>query len=170
MSINSVKLNANLSKNYTTHTIPLLRAIQNTCCDIVEVGSGPYSTPLLHWICKDLGRKLITYENDIEYYNYARMYTSPTHKIVFVKNWDDIKTDGQYGVVFIDHHPPERRAIEIMRFKDSAGFIVIHDTERDNAQYNMVSTFKHFKYVYTWKGCKPWTSIVSNKKNIPEWT
>jgi len=134
--------------------------------DVVECGGGVFSTPLLHWVCKFMDRELITYENDPAYFAFEHTFQSRQHRVRFIKDWDKIDTKTHRGVVFIDHHPPERRMIETMRFKDSADFIVIHDTERDSREYNKPEVFEQFKYHYDWKGCKPWTSVFSNFKDL----
>jgi len=167
MDINQVRqMNANLSKNYTTHMTMLIKVLLMSTGDVVECGGGIFSTPLLHWMCKFMKRKLISYENVPSYYEFERMFQSPLHRVRFVKNWDDIDTKTHRGVVFIDHHPPKRRMIEALRFKDSADFIIIHDTERASREYNRSEVLEQFKYRYDWKDCKPWTSVFSNFHNL----
>ena len=134
--------------------------------DVIECGGGVFSTPLLHWMCKYLDRELITYEQEPSYYQFEHTFQSRQHRIRFVKDWDEIKIPEHVGMVFIDHHPPERRMIELERFKDSADYIVVHDTERTTREYNRDEVFALFKYRYDWKACKPWTSVVSNFKEL----
>ncbi len=134
--------------------------------DVIECGGGVFSTPLLHWICKMQNRNLITYEQDPNYYAFEKQFQSRQHRVRFVKNWDDIKIPKRAGMVFIDHHPPKRRMIELSRFKNVADYIIIHDTERESRQYNLPEVFAQFKYRHDWKGCRPWTSVVSNFKDL----
>lgn len=167
MDINQVRaLNANLSKNYTTHIGVLVKALDASRGTVIECGGGIFSTPLLHWLCKMQNRKLITYESHPDYYAFERQFQSPLHSIRLVEDWDKIEIPSKVGMVFIDHHPPERRMIELSRFKDSAEFIVVHDTERKSREYNREEVFAEFKYRYDWKDCRPWTSIFSNKYDI----
>ncbi len=164
LDINQVRhLNANLSKNYSTHNAMLLKVLLNSKGLVIECGGGIFSTPLLHWVCKMQGRELMTYEQDEPYYNFERQFQSRTHRIRFVKNWDDIKIPEHVGMVFIDHHPPERRMIETERFKDVADFVVIHDSERVAIEYNRPEVYEMFKYRHDWKDCKPWTTVLSNR-------
>jgi len=166
MDINQIPIrslkNANLSKNYTTHISTLVKVLQMSEGTVIECGGGIFSTPLLHWLCKAMDRNLITYEQDPTYYAFERTFQSRQHSIRFVENWDDIKIPEHCGMVFIDHHPSERRMIELERFKDIADYIVVHDTERESREYNREEVFAMFKYRYDWKKCKPWTSVVSN--------
>ena len=158
--------NPNLSKNYTTHITMLMKTLQISRGDVIECGGGIFSTPLLHWMCKAMDRELISYESDLEYFRYERAFQSRQHRIRFVENWDDIPIPKHVGMVFIDHHPPKRRMIETLRFKNVADYIVIHDTERDSREYNRPEVFAQFKYRYDWKACKPWTSVLSQKYDV----
>lgn len=158
-------IQANFGKNMTTHMGVLIRVLQASDGDVVELGSGPSSTPLLHWLCKDLNRRLITYETDPEFYKFAKEFQSRGHSITFVKNWDSIDTNTHHGVVFIDHAPAERRGVDVIRFKDSADYVILHDTEKEN-MYGYEQVWQHFKYSYTWKECLPWVSVVSNFKDL----
>lgn len=134
-----------------------------TTGDVVEVGAGLYSTPLLHWFCKMQGRKLTTYEDTDEFYEMARHFADNNHKVVKIDNWDNMDFS-PVSVVLIDHHPEPRRAVDILNFRDSE-FIVIHDTEKPE-KYDFDRVWEHFKYVYHWKDSRPWTSVVSNKRDI----
>lgn len=158
-------INPDLKKAYTTHMRTLIKVLNMSKGDVVELGAGPFSTPLLHWVCKDMNRKLISYEVDPEYYNYARQFRSPLHRIVQVNDWDEVDSNTHRGLVFIDHNPFDRRAPDTIKFKDSADYVVIHDTECED---DFKTIWPHFKYAYTWKGCRPWTSVVSNSKNLSD--
>jgi hypothetical protein len=156
-------LQANLTKSWTTHMGVLVKVLLISSGDVVELGAGPFSTPLLHWVCKSMNRRLITYENNPEFYNYARQFRSRLHRIVFVKNWDEVDASTHRGLVFIDHAPATRRGTDVIRFKDSADYIVMHDT---NSEKDYTNVWEHFKDTYTWKECRPWVSVVSNFKNL----
>lgn len=157
---------AHLTKEYTTNMTMLIKVLLISKGDVIECGGGIFSTPLLHWLCKMQGRKLITYENEKSYYEFERKFQSPAHRVRFVENWDDIPIPKHCGVVFIDHHPSERRMVETLRFKDVADYIIIHDTERTSREYNKPEVFEQFKYRYDWKACKPWCSVFSNLKDL----
>lgn len=154
----------NFGKRYTTYIGTLVKVLQISKGDVVEMGAGVYSTPLLHWICKDMDRHLTSFENDKEYFNFARQYQSRLHRIRLVSNWDEVNTTRHCGVVFIDHMPSIRRGIDAIRFKDSADYIILHDTEGGAYGYEMV--WPYFKYKYTWKEAQGWVSVVSNFKDL----
>lgn len=153
----------NLGKTATTYMGVLTKVLLMSEGDVLELGAGPTSTPLLHWICKDMNRMLISYENDPEVYNFARQYQSRLHRVRFVKDWDEIDTNIHRGLVFAGHGPAERRGLDAIRFKDSTDYIVIHNTNNENYYADV---WKHFKHIYTWKESLPWTSVVSNFKDL----
>lgn len=155
-----------LTKEYTTHMALLFKVLLISKGDVIECGGGIFSTPFLHWICKVQKRRLITYENEPLYYEFERKFQSPWHRIRLVKNWNDIPIPKHLGMVFIDHHPSERRMIEMLRFKDVADYVVIHDTQRGSEDYNKPEVFAQFKYRHDWKDGKPWTSVFSNFKDL----
>jgi len=155
----------NLGKSYTTHVGVLVKVLQMSKGDVIEMGTGPYSTPLLHWVCKGMGRHLISYEDNLEYYNFARQYRSGFHSIRQVTDWDKVGIPPHCGVVLIDHMPSIRRGIDALRFKDSADYIILHDTEAVKT-YGYDKIWPNFKYIYTWKESCPWVSVVSNFKDL----
>jgi hypothetical protein len=153
----------------------LLKYAQKTKGPILELGSGIHSTPIFHWICAENKRKLLTYENDKEWYKYAKQYQSRYHTIRLVDNWDKLeftpptnssqkRKKGRWSVVLIDHDI-DRRFIDPVRLKDSADYIILHDT--NTPAYNYDKVWDHFKFKYHWRYCKPHTSVVSNFYKLP---
>jgi len=153
------------TKGWTTHMPMLIKTVQMCKGDVVEVGGGIFSTPLLHWLCKDLKKNLITYENEPTFYKMAHEFQSPLHRIRWIDNWDDMDFVTHRGVVFIDHHPSERRGIDAINFMMSADYIVLHDSEKPE-KHSYDKAWGYFKYIYHWKDCKPYTSVVSNFKDL----
>lgn len=153
----------NLGKDWTTHMGVLIKTLLISQGDVVELGVGPASTPLLHWLCKEMGRRITSYENNPDFFWYAKQFQSWLHQVVLVKNWDEVNPQPHRGIVFVDHSPSKRRATDIIRFKNSADYIVIHDT---NAEKDYLEIWPHFKYSYTWKACRPWVSVVSNFNDL----
>ena len=142
----------------------LIKVLLNSEGPVCEVGGGPFSTPLLHWICKMQNRKLVTYENNKDFYDICHQFQSKNHSIRFIENWDEMDFKTHWSLVFIDHHPAERRVVDVINFKDSADYIVMHDTE--DYRYGFDKAFPLFKYRYDWKDCTPYTSVVSNSKDL----
>lgn len=133
---------------------------------VMELGSGVFSTPLLHWLCHGKGRTLISYEDSEEYFQFARKFRSRNHRVRFVKDWDQIDMGGHWDVVLIDHSI-HRRSIDALRLKDSTDYIILHDSEAPEL-YGYDKLYPNFKYIYHWKGCQAWTTVVSNFKDLSE--
>ena len=166
-----------ISPNYKqsgTHIPTLLKVIPLTTGDVCEMGAGFNSTPLLHWLCQ--GRKLVTYENDPDYFRFAKQFQTYTHKIRKIERWDEADFKRHWSVVFIDHtigrKPWEKglqRGDDVLKFTN-ADIIILHDTEPEEEQhYHYDRVFPHFKYRYDWKECKPFTSVVSNVIDVSKW-
>ena len=158
-------------KGYTTHMALLLKILDINDGDVVELGGGVFSTPFLHWYCKNKNRELITYDDNIDYYNFERQFKSNHHKVILVKDWDEVDVKTHRGLVFIDHGGKRgtgyRRGLDATRFKDSADYIVLHDTElKGQKLYGYDKMWSKFKYRFDWKECVPETSVVSNKKDL----
>lgn len=166
-----------ISQNYKdagTHIPTLLKFIPKTEGDVCEMGAGFFSTPILHWLCQ--GRRLITYEQDEDYYRLARQFQTYTHKVRKVERWDEVDFDHHYSVVFIDHSigrkPWEQdlqRGDDVLRFTNTDIFI-LHDTEPKVAhKYHYDRVFPHFKYRYDWTETAPFTSVLSNVVDVTQW-
>jgi hypothetical protein len=66
-------------------------------------------------------------------------------------------------VVFIDHAPGIRRFQDVINFKDTADYIVMHDTESEQYKvYGYDKAWSYFKYRYDWVDGQPNASVVSN--------
>jgi len=161
--------NFNFRKETSTYMPMLIKTVQMTSGPVMELGTGLFSTPLLHWLCQADQRKVVSYENDPEFYKFSRKFQSKNHKIRLIKDWNEIDTKTHWGVVLIDHSPkrPLRRGTDVIRLKDSADYIVIHDTGPEiQAKYGYEEAWPHFKYRHDWKGCSQWTTVVSNFKDL----
>lgn len=165
----------NVPRTHTTfaasHITPLSRVVDISDGDILEIGTGYFSTLLLHWYAHIYKRNVCSYENDPNWYKRALNSNSKYHKVFFVHNWDEVPevspSGKPWGVVFIDHAPAERRIIEIEKFAKNADYIVIHDTEPENdPSYQYSKIWPKFKYIYHFNKIFPWTSVVSNTKDL----
>jgi hypothetical protein len=149
-----------LNKHYTTHISTLIKCIQHTDGGVLELGAGPASTPLLHWLCQENQRPLYTFESNNYFFKYARLFQSRNHRIRYV-DWDTFEIGGHWSVAFIDQ-PSKYRARSIIYLKDRVDYFVLHDTDGAGvSRYHDVLAM--FKNRYDWKACRPWTTVVSDK-------
>jgi hypothetical protein len=166
-----------ISPNYKecgTHIPVLLKVIPKTKGDVCEVGSGFNSTPLLHWLCQD--RKLVTYESDDGYYNFAKKFRSNNHRVVKVDDWSKIDYNRHYGVIFIDHTTSREKINGVRRqrgddaIKFNADILILHDTEPESVEnYKYAQVFKKYKYRCDWTNNKPNTTVLSNVIDVTKW-
>ena len=144
----------------------LIKLASTTSGPILELGSGMYSTPYLHWECHRTGRKLVTYEFVKQYYDIAKSYENSFHKVIKVDDLDLVDFGGHWSIAFVDHSPAKRRGIEAAKLFH-ADYIVIHDSENSNAKhYGINRIYRQFKYRYKYTDAYPFTSIWSNKHDI----
>lgn len=136
---------------------------------VLEMGTGLFSTPLLHWMCLDQKRELVCYENLKEYYDMVAGFATDSHQIHLIENWDDVNIEKHWGVVLIDHGPDERRIVDVKRVMNYADFIVLHDTNRNFERHTHYSEiWPLFKYRYNYRRQQPYTSVVSNFFDVVE--
>jgi hypothetical protein len=114
------------NKIYTTFYTPLMEILSKTEGDIIEVGIGVFSTPLLHWYGKQNNRTITSYETDPYWIEMLKEYQDDTHEIIYQDRYTPIEK--QASVVFIDSFPWQERNIIAMQFKDS-DYVIVHDVD-----------------------------------------
>lgn len=160
-----------LEMETSTHFPMLIKTVQKTTGTILEMGSGIFSTPLLHWLCFDQKRGLITVENYVHYLDFAKKFETDWHKIEFLKPQEQYQPKGEYSVVFIDHSPkkPRTRGDDALLFKDCAQYIVLHDAGEDgHKKYGYDQLYSQFKYRKDWNGTWPSTTVLSNFHDLSD--
>ena len=146
--------------NDTDHRILLWEAMALTKGKVVEFGSGHGSTPFLKEHCKNKQRVFESYENNKEWAD----KTGAT----LIEDWESL-TPTSIHVLFIDHAPGERRQFDLLKYKDLAKVIVIHDSEPTGAgDYKVRQHFPKFKYCVEvgTDGC--WATMLSDTIDLTE--
>lgn len=149
-----------------SHLPVLIKLVEMTDGPILELGTGFCSTPFLHWACYPR-RKLVSYENNPEYFDFARSFRKDFHHVYCVDDYDDVDLEShRYNIAFLDHSPGSRRGKDILRLKN-ADYIVIHDSENSNARaYGLTQVFNKFRYRYKYNDAYPFTSVWSNRFDL----
>lgn len=156
-----------LHPSWGSHLPLLIKAMNISRGPVLELGTGMFSTPVLHWLCIDQGRKLSSYENFRQYYELIKQFETAAHKVVYVEDWKALDIEStHWGVVFLDHHPKGRRGKEAMRLADRADYIVVHDTDREGNPFHLNEAYPLFKYRYTWDRQSPHSTVLSNFNNL----
>lgn len=133
---------------YHTHQPVLYKIATSTSGPIIEFGCGYGSTDMLHEICKENKRLLISLDDNLDWLLlFSRKYSddsewhkfifvpgklqndsdNPQHWIEFLNNFELLKMD--FDVCFIDQHPWLGRFETIKYMKNKARFIILHDCD-----------------------------------------
>lgn len=155
-----------------THIIPLVKAFDESEGDVLELGTGYFSTTLLDWLCHMTGRKLISYDTIESWGNRAKKrYENEYHKVSVVRSLDMVNlTDRHWGLVLIDHSPKGKRYVDAIRLRDNADYIVLHDTDLSTERlYHYSKVYPYFKYIYQYTKIEPHTAVISNFKDVTKW-
>lgn len=161
----------NVSLAYGSHLACLIKAFEKTAGDILELGTGIFSTPYLRYACMLSGRKLVSYENFREWYGFMLRYweSNESHEINFIEKYADAKVDRPWDVVLIDQTPDSSRSEEAIRLKDLAKFVVLHDANPSNDKITHYSrVYPFFKYRTDWNGDKNKAVVLSNFINLED--
>lgn len=158
--------NMDVSMRYSTFMPMLLEAMARTNGDVLELGPGVFSTPLLHWLCERQKRNLLTIENSWRWHRFVKPYLkTDRHQFVFIRNWDEAEPyiNKKWDVVLVDHSPSERRIVEIEKLANLAKYLVVHDTEpwKENV-YHFSRIYPLFKYRFNFDKADHQTTVLSN--------
>lgn len=154
---------------FGTHLPLLIRIMSISHGNVLELGMGLSSTPFLHWMCFDQDRPLLSFENDLEFYKMLRPYNHPKfHKVRYIDDWNKLTVHKQrWSVVLIDTNPKSSRREFATKLKETADFVILHDTENSHERLYryrdpIIGCFKDYKFSYTYKKTSPNTTVLSN--------
>lgn len=146
-----------------SHMPVLVKMAGVTSGSILELGTGFNSTPLLHWLCNETKRKLVSYESSLLFFEFAKRYSNDYHEVYHIEDWDTLDVTGHWNIIFIDHAPGPRRVVEMSRVANIADYVIVHDTEaRSDWHYHYTKGFPSYKYRYDYTAAYPNTSVLSN--------
>ena len=154
--------------NWGTHIPALIEVLNKSHGPVLELGMGISSTPLLHAMCADQNRHLVSYDDNPTFINLFKRFKNSNHEIELVEDWDKVPLElckgEHWGMVLVDHHPDERRYREIERLAHTADYLVVHDTEPANDDiYQYSKVYNLFKYKTVYGKFNPCTTVLSNK-------
>ena len=148
-----------------SHVPILAAAVVRTSGPVLECGMGKWSSHMLHLMCR--GRYLRSLETSQDWLERFTDYRSPLHEVSLVSYWREARLeDKHWSVAFVDHAPGEERPDTILRLKDHADFIVVHDWCADRpgsgGNYGWKKLEGVFKYVVEYERTRPVTAILSD--------
>jgi len=158
---------------------PVLIHLLNTITegDVLEFGMGVNSTAIMHTICSKQGRKLLSIDNNIDWFNKNLEYKTEDHEIVLF-NTDKLQRGGynffnrKFTIIFVDAAPGPLRQFLIEKMKRQADYMIAHDTEeaihpgihKGHDVYNY--DFSSFKCVLHFEKMMPATTVISDLDKI----
>jgi hypothetical protein len=150
-----------------SHLPVLLKLLPMTSGPILEMGSGFNSTPVFHWTCFPTKRRVVTYENNPQFFQFATGYQSDFHEIKCVENFTDIDISGPWSIAFLDSDPHDTRVVAIQRLLHTE-YLVVHDTQLHRRCRETIfdGVFQQFKYQYKYQEAWPGTSVLSNVHDL----
>lgn len=152
---------------YASHLPILAKIVEHTYGPILELGMG-YSTVMLHAMCKQKNRLLVSYETDLKWYERYREFASESHLLNHLPDMNELITEYiDWSVVFIDNRPARSRRELAMKLRYKADFILLHDSEPEQDKFfGYKKIYPEFKYVYQYTDCKPNTAVLSNFRDL----
>lgn len=144
-----------LAKWYCSFFPLLFKALALTDGDVLELGTGIYSTPFLHWYCLANKRHLVSYENAEPYIAHAKQYVENFHKVYGVGSYLEAELGKAWDVAFIDSFPEEQRVDLVKQLAGKTKYIIVHDSFPK--MYEGLC-----KYRFDCIGLMPNTTIFSN--------
>lgn len=159
-------MNQDEQQMWGSHLPAIMACLAVTNGDVLEIGIGNFSTPILHAFCVSSGRDLISIEKSSDWYN-KFTYLKHNHHDLFtdwISNTNDKK---RYSVVFIDDSPGgENRATSFRTYIDQSEFVIVHDFWRENEEAIrplLVGCLFHIC-----RHQEPPTLVCSKSRTIPE--
>jgi len=160
---------------FSTHQASLMLAVAKTSGDILELGAGHYSTPLLHAFASP-ERRVLTLDSGAEWIREFAAFDSPWHMVRLADDWCREhnaaslaeRLGRKWSVCLVDQLPNAARGESIKCLRSVVGVFVCHDTEDDPINrygYDILKTFPYRRDDHR----LPRTSIVSDTIDVRQW-
>lgn len=162
-----------MADDFASHYPILAALVAKQCGNVLELGCGEGSTPMLHYMCKAMKCHLLTMDSSFEWIEKYKTYRTPGHDLVnlpsgmpwlgFMRTYDHMPI--RWGVAFVDCAPGGDRTPLIEWLRTRATFVVAHDSERDwgtGANYEYEKVKPLFKYVSEFQRWRPYTLVLSD--------
>ena len=185
-----------INNGYESHRFVLehvIKMLKNK--SVLELGAGDFSTNQIHEIIGNENSKIITIDTDLSWLEKYMHLKTDYHDLIY---WDIDKLNdffnndkNQWGLVFVDTATFESRISAIMKYRESADYLILHDCDYYansntigktikpvNAQQNDMGirdygkeVFKHWvEYsIEDWASYNSWippTLLASNKYSL----
>ena len=137
----------NLPYDYAfgSQLIPLIIAALLSDGDLLELGMGLYSTPVIHKLSVDKEKMATSIDTNAQWASKFQFYNETSTHQLLVMPFEEMINYGSYknwGVVLVDHGFANKRYINVVKFANNSQIVLAHDAE-DPAE--MFYKYKHFK-------------------------
>lgn len=150
---------------YGTHLVPLIAAVMATKGDVLELGMGDFSTPVLHEVLRNTTRQIFSIENDGNWYVNFIDLQSDNHSIVNAHYSHIVKINKVFSVILVDNAPAEDRIKCLAEFREKAEIFVVHDTDKMR-YYGYEPIFETFRYRNTYERYIKSTTLLSDTIDV----
>ena len=142
---------------YATHLEALINAALASKGDILELGCGDYSTPILSAVARHRGDRLFVKSSSAEW---AGKYTGLAD--VEVVDWDTWKPSGRYGMIFLDNEQLTYHRIKwLPELAKHCDTVVMHDSDAAMTHPHYPAMVAGFKNIVTYNRHIPWTVVLT---------
>ncbi len=151
-----------LYPHWGSHLPLLIKIVPMTSGSVLELGLGFFSTPVLHWLCFEKNRELVSYDDDHTFIKMFKQFPCDYHKILMVDDWDKIQIEKPWDVALVDHQD-KRRKFEVKRLANYAKYVIVHDTN-PGADYwfKFSEVFPLYKYRRDYTQYRNNVTVLSN--------
>lgn len=142
-----------------SHLPVLMKLLPMTTGPVLELGCGYNSTPVMHWACFAQDRKMVTYESNPDFFDFADAYIADFHEVKHVSEWDSVDVSQPWGLALVDHSPESARGPLASRLAH-VEYVIVHDTQRQRDGRS--PRFPAFRYEWKYTKARVHTSVLSN--------
>ncbi len=152
-----------------SHADVLAWCIEHTTGPVLELGMGVESTPLLHRLCTQDNRLLVSFDDQAEWVEYFAPLQSPSHVIRCFPSWqgaDEALMQQEWSVALIDE-TAGHRAHSVALLQRQAEMLIVHDTQPSTTDYYQYGgLLDGFRWHVVDKRGTPWTTICSHRQDL----
>lgn len=137
-----------INNGYESHRFVLehvLKILKNK--SVLELGSGDYSTKLIHDVLGCENSKIITLDTDLSWLEKYTHLKTDCHDLIY---WDIDKLNdfynndkNEWGLVFVDTETWDSRVSAIMKYRETADYLILHDCDYYANSGTIGKTIKH---------------------------
>lgn len=153
--------------DWATHLPVIIKTLDRAKPEkLLELGSGDFSSVLLHEYVTGTKRQLISLEHDEPWLNSLKWLQNVNHDLKHVTEWNYEPWKGPWDFVFIDQAPEPDRIPALEYFSDKSKVVILHD---NNYEDRYAKHYHLYKYIVHHRVFRFNTSIFSNTYDVTSW-